>query len=123
MRMDTGYKPCVAAPVPLIEVVTVLHRVQHQDFSFQIVITFCSDNVLVHFDLYIRTNSQSQFLIALHLLDDSLAAHPGLEGRPVPLPQVESSREIRVDAFLVALRRTLFKLFSRFARGSDLRRF
>ena len=88
MRMDTGYKPRVAAPVPLIEVVAMLHRVQHQHLPLQIVIPFGRDNVLVHFDLDVRPDRQAQFFVALHLLDDSLAAHPRFKGRPVPLPQV-----------------------------------
>ena len=82
-----------------------------------------SHDVLVDLDLDVGTDRQPQFLVALHLLDNTLAPDPSLEGRPVPLSQVESSTQIRVDALLVALGTTLFELFPRFASRSDLRRF
>mmetsp|Transcript_24598 Transcript_24598/g.69208 ORF Transcript_24598/g.69208 Transcript_24598/m.69208 type:complete len:284 (+) Transcript_24598:373-1224(+) len=81
-------EPRVAAPVPLIQVVTVLHRVQHQHLPLQILIPFGRDNVLVDLDLDVGPDRQPQFFVALHLLDNSLAPDPGLEGRPVPLPQI-----------------------------------
>ena len=101
----------------------MLHRVQHQHLPLQILIPFGSDNIFVDLDLDVGPDRQPQFLVALHLLDDSLAAHPGLKSRPVPLSQVESSREVGIDALLVALGATLFELFPRFASRSDLRRF
>ena len=56
---DTGRAPRVAAPVPLIEIIAMLHRVQYQHLPLQVVITFCSDNVLVDLDLDIGTDRQT----------------------------------------------------------------
>jgi len=55
---DTEYKPRVAAPVSLIQVVTMLHRVQHQHLSLQIVVTFGRDNIFVDLDLDVRPDRQ-----------------------------------------------------------------
>ena len=100
----------------------MFHRVQHQHLALQILIPFGSHNIFIDLDLDVGTNSKSQFFVALHLLDNSLAPDPGLEGRPVPFSQIQSSREVRVDALLVALGRTLFELFPRFSSCSYFRR-
>ena len=119
--MDTGYIPRVAAPVPLIEIIAVLHRVQHQHLALQILIPFGSHDIFIDLDLDVGTDRQPQFLVALHLLDNSLAPDPSLEGRPVPFSQVQSFREVGINTLLVALGATLFKLLPRFARGSYFR--